>query len=207
MGYKTEQEKFWAGDFGKEYIERNKSNRLLAANVNFFVKALNSAGKINSVIEFGSNVGMNLKALKILFPEIIEFAVEINSSAVEELKKYLSADNIFNGSIFDYKPDKQFNLSMSKGVLIHINPSMLGNAYEKLYQSSNKFILIAEYFNPSPVSIDYRGNKEKLFKRDFCAEMMTQYPDLELVDYGFCYKKDPAFSQDDITWFLLRKTK
>jgi spore coat polysaccharide biosynthesis protein SpsF len=27
-----------------------------------------------------------------------------------------------------------------------------------------------------------------------------------LVDYGFAYHRDPAFPQDDITWFLLEKT-
>ena len=95
---------------------------------------------------------------------------------------------------------------MSKGVLIHINPDMLEIAYKKLYESSNKYILISEYYNPSPVSINYRGNEDKLYKRDFCGDIMELYPDLELLDYGFCYKKDPAFSQDDITWFLMRKS-
>ena len=31
--YKTEQEAFWAGTFGNEYIERNKSDELLASNL------------------------------------------------------------------------------------------------------------------------------------------------------------------------------
>jgi spore coat polysaccharide biosynthesis protein SpsF len=48
--FKTEQEAFWAGDFGDQYIERNKSERLLAANLNFFVKALHAVGQVNSVI-------------------------------------------------------------------------------------------------------------------------------------------------------------
>ena len=34
--YKTEQEKFWSGKFGTNYIERNKGDRLLATNLNFF---------------------------------------------------------------------------------------------------------------------------------------------------------------------------
>jgi spore coat polysaccharide biosynthesis protein SpsF len=25
------------------------------------------------------------------------------------------------------------------------------------------------------------------------------------VDYGFAYRRDPNFPQDDITWFLLEK--
>lgn len=33
---KSEQEEFWAGDFGKGYIERNRSDQLLASNLKFF---------------------------------------------------------------------------------------------------------------------------------------------------------------------------
>jgi spore coat polysaccharide biosynthesis protein SpsF len=91
-------------------------------------------------------------------------------------------------------------------VLIHINPEQLDLVYQKLNASSKKYILIAEYYNPSPVMIPYRGNEDRLFKRDFAGEMLEKYTDLSLVDYGFAYRKDPIFPQDDITWFLLEKT-
>jgi len=41
--YKTEQENFWAGSFGSEYIARNQGSQLLASNLNFFSKALSNA--------------------------------------------------------------------------------------------------------------------------------------------------------------------
>lgn len=41
--YKTEQENFWAGEFGEEYIQRNKGAQLLASNLSFFSKALSNA--------------------------------------------------------------------------------------------------------------------------------------------------------------------
>ena len=82
---------------------------------------------------------------------------------------------------------------------------MLQQVYEKLYQSSEKYILIAEYYNPSPVTINYRGHSDRLFKRDFAGEFLEKFKDTELVDYGFSYRKDPAFPQDDITWFLIKK--
>lgn len=94
---------------------------------------------------------------------------------------------------------------MIKGVLIHIDPDMLDTVYEKLYQASNRLILICEYYNSTPVSISYRGHADRLFKRDFAGEMLEKYPDLMLVDYGFSYRRDPAFPQDDITWFLMQK--
>jgi spore coat polysaccharide biosynthesis protein SpsF len=65
--------------------------------------------------------------------------------------------------------------------------------------------LICEYYNPSPVTINYRGHKDRLFKRDFAGEFMDVYKDVELIDYGFSYRRDQKFPQDDITWFLLKK--
>ena len=91
------------------------------------------------------------------------------------------------------------------GVLIHINPDELQTVYEKLYESSNKYILISEYYNPTPVEVSYRGNLNRLFKRDFAGEMMDKYPDLKLVDYGFRYHRDNMFPMDDSTWFILEK--
>lgn len=203
--FSTEQEEFWAGEFGVEYIERNKSNQLLASNLQFFSKALNHIGTIKSCIEFGANVGMNLKALKLLFPGIDLHAVEINPQAALELEKMIESENVYTGSIFSYDPKVSVDLSMIKGVLIHINPEMLPVVYEKLYKSSSKFILLGEYYSPSPVAIPYRGHSDRLFKRDFAGEMLDLYPDLSLVDYGFSYRRDPVFPQDDITWFLLKK--
>ena len=205
MAYKTEQEKFWAEEFGTSYIERNQGEKLLASNLNFFVKALKQAGSISSCREFGANIGMNMKALKLLFPEIQLKGIEINNEAAKELKKIVGEANVFNGSIFEANVEQKVQLSLIKGVLIHINPEMLPLVYEKLYDSSSKYILIAEYYNPSPVTITYRGHQDRLFKRDFAGEFLKKFPDTELIDYGFAYRNDPAYPQDDITWFLIKK--
>ena len=205
MGFKTEQEEFWAGNFGNEYIGRNISEEYLASNLNFFSKAFNQIGRPDSLIEFGANVGMNLKAIKLLFPKIKLSGIEINKNAADELAKILGNENVFNGSIYDFDTTQKYDVSLIKGVLIHINPDMLPVVYEKLYTTSNKYILVCEYYNPSPVTIKYRGHENRLFKRDFAGEMLEKYNDLTLVDYGFCYKRDKAFPQDDITWFLLQK--
>ena len=203
--YSTDQEKFWAESFGEEYIERNKSDELLASNLHFFSKALARAGKIASCIELGANIGMNMKALKQLYPGVALKAVEINPEAAKHLSEVIGSDNVSNSTIFDYNTDEQVQLSLIKGVLIHINPEMLPVVYQKLYEASSQYILVAEYYNPSPVAIPYRGHSDRLFKRDFAGEMLDRYADLQLVDYGFAYKRDPAFPQDDITWFLMEK--
>jgi len=36
MNKKNEQEDFWTGDFGDQYIKRNESKIFLASNISFF---------------------------------------------------------------------------------------------------------------------------------------------------------------------------
>lgn len=205
MTFRTEQEVFWAGQFGTEYIGRNNSVQLLASNLEFFARALRSAGSIGSCVEFGANIGMNLRALKLLYPSLRMRGIEINIEAAEQLAEVVGKDNVFQGSIFDAPVAPQADLALIKGVLIHINPERLPETYDKLYGSSRRWVLVCEYYNPAPVAIPYRGQADKLFKRDFAGEMLDRFPELALVDYGFAYHRDPAFPQDDISWFLMEK--
>jgi len=203
--YRTDQEEFWAGSFGNEYIQRNESPQLLASNLSFYATALKQANKVCSCLEFGANIGMNLKALRLLYPDIRLQGIEINPTAAEVLAELIGTENTFQTSIFDFTIREKVDLALIKGVLIHVNPEMLHIVYDKLYEASNRHILIAEYYNPSPVAIKYRGHEDRLFKRDFAGEMLERFPDLRLIDYGFLYHRDPAFPQDDINWFLLCK--
>lgn len=205
--FKTEQENFWAGEFGDKYISRNQSSALLASNLNFFSKALKTTSEISECLEFGANIGMNLKALKLLHPKMNQYAIEINKKAVSLLSETLPKDNIFNASILDFKPKRKWDLVLIKGVLIHMNQDYLKNIYQTLIDSTSKYLLICEYYNPNPVMIKYRGNDEKLYKRDFAGEILDSFSNIELSDYGFAYHKDANFPQDDITWFLLKKNK
>lgn len=199
--FKTEQEQFWAGEFGNEYVKRNTN---YTNNIPFFSTILSKTTGIHSVIEFGSNIGLNLRAIKEILPNVNLSAVEINQEAVKYLENFDNL-NVYHQSILEYKIDYQRDFVLSKGVLIHIDPSFLKDVYEILYKTSNKYICIAEYYNTTPVEVGYRGNKDKLFKRDFAGEMLDAYKDLELVDYGFVYHRDNNFPQDDISWFLLKK--
>lgn len=201
MKHKTEQEEFWARKFGDEYIDRNQEWK---NNVPFFSKVLRATKNINSILELGSNIGLNLKALNLLLADANLTGVEINKKASDILKKWGKV-NVINKSIFDLKLKKTFDMTISKGILIHINPDMLDDVYEKLYSFSKRYILISEYYNPTPIEVKYRGHSGKLFKRDFAGEILDKYPDLELLDYGFIYHRDNNFPQDDFNWFLLEK--
>lgn len=207
--YKTEQEQFWAGDFGNEYASRNQDAHDIACNMAQFSKIFGKGvlkEQAGSLIEFGSNVGMNLMAIERLFPDMKLGAIEINEKAVEQLKKNVTRElKVYQDSILECQIEEKWDVALIKGVLIHINPDELDKVYQKLYDCANHYIILCEYYNPTPVEVNYRGNKDRLFKRDFAGEMLDKFPDLELVNYGFSYHRDPFFPQDDGTWFLLRK--
>jgi len=204
-GYRTPQEEFWAGEFGTAYIDRNAGDRLLASNLHFFSRALAQAGPVTSCLELGANIGMNLRALRLLYPDATLQGAEINPKAASVLGEFLGAGNVFTGSIFDLPVAEPVDLVLIKGVLIHINPEMLPTVYDTIYRASNRLVLVGEYYNPAPVAIPYRGHADRLFKRDFAGELLERFPDLTLLDYGFAYRRDRAFPQDDINWFLLQK--
>lgn len=205
MGNLTEQEQFWSGEFGTDYIARNQSEGLARSNIHFFEAALRKSKDIASVIEFGANVGMNMRALQQVRPGVDLRGVEINSDAAERLGAVIGTENVYHESLFDWDGEPA-DLSFTKGVLIHLNPDRLPEAYDRLYAASKRYVLVAEYYNPTPVAIPYRGHDDRLFKRDFAGEMLDRFEALRLIDYGFSYRNDPEFPQDDITWFLMKKS-
>jgi pseudaminic acid biosynthesis-associated methylase len=167
--FNTPQEEFWAGDFGNSYISRNESENLLSSNIAFFADVFSSLDKLpTSILELGANIGMNVKAMQRLFPNASFTGVEINKEACEILSE--TGCEVIHSSIVDAVTSKKYDLVFSKGVMIHLMPDQLITTYKKMYDWSNRFILFAEYYNPTPVSIPYRGNTDRLFKRDFAGE-------------------------------------
>lgn len=203
MSYQTEQEQFWAGEFGDNYIGRNESEALLYSKVAMWSQMLRSAHSVRSVRELGCNIGLNLLALKRMQPSLALSGIEINPVAAEQARQ-LDVAQITCGTILDEIQDEPVDLTFTAGVLIHINPDQLDNVYRNLVNNSRRYVLVAEYYNPAPTAIMYRGHADRLFKRDFAGDLIEKY-DMKLVDYGFVYKRDNWAPQDDITWFLLEK--
>lgn len=204
MVYKTEQENFWSGEFGAAYIERNKGERLINANIVKFGQVLRSAPGVSSVVELGCNIGLNLQALNRINKDFRLCGYEINEIAVGKARELGIAD-IVQGSIIEpLSSGGKYDLAFTSGVLIHINPDELGKVYQNLYDLSSRYILVVEYYNPKPVTVNYRGHDNRLFKRDFAGELIDKFG-LKLRDYGFLYHRDNYFPQDDLTWFLLEK--
>lgn len=198
----NEQEQFWQGEFGTEYTQRNLGH--IASNIAFFTQIVRLTRNLKSVIELGCGSGGNLAALRSLLPQAHLTGVEINASARQHASQH--ANEVVAASLLDFKAAQPADFSFTKGVLIHIAPENLERAYTALYGASRRYIMVGEYYSPKPVEIDYRGHASRLWKRDFAADLLDRYTDLRLVDYGFAWRRDPNFRQDDLNWFLLEKT-
>ncbi len=197
----TEQEAFWSGSFGEAYSRRNTGGHWVAANTALFAEVLADA-EVSSVLEIGANIGLNVRALQSLLPAAEIAALEINDFAASELEK--TGCTVFRGSALEFAPPRRYDLVFTKGVLIHMPPDRLGDVYELMYSATERYLFLAEYYNPRPEAITYHGEDERLFRRDFAGEMLDRYPNLRLLRTGFAYHRGP-FPQDDLTWFLMEK--
>jgi len=187
----------WKGKFGDDYNKRNENPNFLKNNKALFEKM--DIGLIRNALEFGCGYGYALLGLKSLFPNIHLTGVDINEKAIAVAKS--KGIEAIESPMFEFDIQKQYDFVLTKGMLVCVTEEDIDKAYKLLYDSSCKYICICEYYNPSLVIIDHRGNS--LYKRDY-GKIMDLYPDLKLVNYGFVYHRD-EFPQDDCTWFLFEK--
>jgi len=198
------QEQAWAGEFGNEYHKRSPG--LVAANFSLFEAIFSVNGiQAETILELGAGTGANVQALRQLNPKAKITAVELNKAACVMMASDNPDAQVVEASLLEWQAPQQWDLVLTKGVLIHIPPRFLPAVYETIHRAAGRYVLIAEYYNPTPVDVLYRGEPDKLWKRDFAGELLDRYPDLRLRDYGFVYHRDLHFCQDDLTWFLLER--
>ncbi len=65
--------------------------------------------------------------------------------------------------------------------MIHISPADLPKIMSEMYRCSTKYIWGFEYFAENTTEINYRGNSNYLWKADYAALFIKQFPDLKLV--------------------------
>ena len=107
-------------------------------------------------------------AFEHFFPEAQKSVVEISVEAIKILEKQFPALTIQNSSIVGCNLNEgAFDMSVVMGVLIHIHPSDLLANIQKVIDSSNRYIVVGEYFNRTPIELEYQGSRNKLFKCDF----------------------------------------
>lgn len=200
----------WQGAFGDAYIDRNDDAEWkLAPGVEGFRRMIGSLC-LDSILEVGSNIGLNLMYIDRLFNKNVQLhAVEPNTKAFERLlaHPHLNLASAWNCSGFDIPlPDACMDLVFTSGVLIHIAPETLGQITDEIVRVSRKYILCSEYFSHVPEEVPYHGEQGLLFKRDFGAFYQERYPFLKIVNYGFLWMQEFKIF-DNLTWWLFEKAR
>lgn len=202
----THQLDTWRGAFGDAYVDRNQADEAtLAARVKMWSRMLQRAAPIGPILEVGANIGLNLRALTRLGQRDLH-AVEPNERARRTLAEegIVPPERITDG--FGAKlpfADGAFDLTFTSGVLIHVPPSDLEATVREIVRTSRRYVLCAEYFSVEPQEKRYRGADGLLFTRDFGGFYLDCEPRLQLVDYGFFWRR--ATGLDDLTWQLFEK--
>ena len=201
------QDIFWTDDYAEDYRSKNSEfdNELGRKG---WQKILEKADLVEKTyLEIGCNIGRNLDQLNLLDPNLKASAIEINSKALEFVRSRHALVNSYCGPAQEANFSRaSFELVFTCGVLIHVPPVDLLDVMKKMYEWSSKYIVIAEYFNRTPVSIEYQGRPDLLFKRDF-GSMFADNFEVSLVNYGFLWGRIfDAAGFDDVTWWLFEKT-
>ena len=204
----TAQLQFWCGDFGDTYTERNFIDAdLLRARVAMWAAIMEgtSGAPPQSILEVGSNIGNNLRALSTLTGARLH-ALEPNAHAREILIKdqIVEPANAFDG-IAAAIPlgDGAVDMAFTCGVLIHIHPNNLLASCREIHRVAARYVACVEYFSDKQEMIPYRGHDDRLFKRDFGSFWLDNFPDLRVLDYGFRWKRVTGL--DNLTWWLFEK--
>lgn len=205
----SEQVRFWRGAFGEAYISRNEATperlRPAVRMWGLMLRAMEGAPPA-SILEVGANIGINLRALSTMTDADL-FALEPNDAARARLvaDKVVGADRAMDGAA-DRIPlaDGAVDLAFTSGVLIHIAPDDLAAACREIHRVARRYVLSIEYFAHRPETVPYRGQSGQLFKRDFGRYWLENFPDLEIVDFGFFWQ--PVYGVDNLNWWLFRKS-
>ena len=204
----------WTAGFGRDYTKRN--NFSVAGLDKLYKKRygvtrsemnLGFLGKLSRdirILEVGANIGNQLLALqKLGFSDL--WGVEPLLYAVEIGKKRLLDANLIKGSIFEI-PFKEnfFDLVFTSGVLIHIQPDHLIKGLKEIYRCSRRYIWGFEYFSEKQEKINYRGNKNLLWKANYPEIYLENFPNLKLIKREYFQYND---EKNKDVMFILEKVK
>ena len=109
-------EKFWAGEFGDAYLQRNQLE--WEKRIPFWDHIVDMTYAF-SFLEVGCNAGWNLKALREISPSMTLCGVDINESAVKEARDG-AGFTVWNQSAGEPFGHRNFDLVFTAGLLIHI---------------------------------------------------------------------------------------
>ncbi|MBL7892782.1 MAG: methyltransferase domain-containing protein [Bacteroidia bacterium] len=191
----NKQSEFWKGEFGREYTHRNTFdpsawdqtylNTWGITKPEMNKQFIGELPKNIKILEVGSNIGLQLSGLQRMGFENL-YGIELQQDAVEIAKQHTKNINILQGSGYDIPfKDSYFDLVFTSGVLIHIAPENHKLIMSEMVRCSKKYIWGFEYYDEKTSAIDYRGNKDFLWKADFAGIFQSLFPQLKLMKKEF----------------------
>lgn len=192
-------EELWEGDFGDDYVERNKAFDHRRA----FWDDLLTRYPIRHALEVGCNVGGNLRWIASHVERAI--GIDVNRKALRRLRVEStgSAGLVAAGRQVPFT-DGAFDLTFTMGVLIHQPEESLRDVMSEIVRTSGRYVLCAEYFAEQTEEVPYRDQTGALFRRDYGGLYQQWWPALHLVERGFL-GRDAGW--DDVTWWLFEQPR
>lgn len=199
----------WEGEFGDKYTERNSlTDENINQRYNFWAPIVFNVSAISvptSWLEFGAGSGGNLVAIDkfyIAANSRVELnAVEINQKARNNLlahgfknfKLYESMSEIKDGAV---------DVAFTFGVLIHLSEPELTKIINDIYRVSKKWLIICEYFAPKEEMIEYKGQKDLMWRRDYGSLFLDKFK-MRVLACGFAWKRITGL--DNVTFWVFEK--
>lgn len=154
----------WAQDWGTSYTARNRVNWRLRAP--FWADVLELTGA-RSVYEVGCNAGWNLTALKYADYLVQCYGCEVNDTAATQAER--AGFRIGRGTATECMAmmDRDFDLTFSAGVLIHVPPAELEATMRAIANASADYVLAVEYAADKEEEVEYRGQPGMLWRRPY----------------------------------------
>ncbi len=181
----------WQGEFGREYHDRNQVD--WRTRVDGFRAMIPK--DVRSVLEVGCGPGHNMLALQELGLRV--YGYEPNKYARDQAISH--GLGVFELSVYDLPSSTRVDLVMTSGVLIHVPSDRLGEAMRNVHDSARRYILAVEYAGDGE-PVEYRGEPDMLWPRDYGSLYQTLFPRLELVGTG-----TDVSGFEGATWWLLKK--
>jgi len=195
---------WWSGEGGDAYMLRNDpSEQNIAARTQSLNRVLARCYlPIQSVLEVGAGPGANLRALHVLLPQSQLYTVEPNETVRKRLES-LSYVKVFDGHAGAIcAEDNSFDLVLTAGVLIHVNPDRLSDCMREIVRVSRRYVLAIEYFAPKCEPIVYYG-AERIWRNNF-GKLYRDECGLKPIAHGFFWKEGGE-GYDNTVWHLLEK--
>ena len=188
-------EAFWAGEFGDDYVDRNRVD--WQARIPFWESAVQFCQPMTA-LEVGCNAGWNLRAIQQCSPGTELLGVDVNADAAEEARQAGFEVQCTDAlGIMGLHEPGSIDLVFTAGVLIHIPPEDLESVMRAIINVCGRYVIAVEYDADESQEVEYRGHAGRLWKRPYGK--LYEALGLKLLSYG------DAGGFDQCTYYLLEK--